>query len=43
MSKRCPDCHRLNDDGRIYCAFCGEPLRRAQGAGAVRPPGGRRR
>ena len=26
MSKRCPDCHRLNDDGRIYCAFCGEPL-----------------
>lgn len=26
MSKRCPDCHRLNDDERIYCAFCGEPL-----------------
>lgn len=26
MSKRCPDCHRLNDDDRIYCAFCGEPL-----------------
>lgn len=26
MSKRCPDCHRLNEDERIYCAFCGEPL-----------------
>ena len=26
MSKRCPDCRRLNDDERMYCSFCGEPL-----------------
>jgi len=26
MSKRCPDCGTINDDSRIYCAACGEPL-----------------
>jgi len=26
MSKRCPDCGSINDDSRIYCASCGEPL-----------------
>lgn len=26
MSKRCPDCRRLNDDDRMYCSYCGEPL-----------------
>lgn len=26
MSKRCPDCGTVNEDSRIYCAACGEPL-----------------
>ena len=26
MSKRCPDCGAVNEDSRIYCASCGEPL-----------------
>lgn len=26
MSKRCPDCGFSNEDHRIYCASCGEPL-----------------
>ena len=26
MSKRCPDCGFMNDDSRIYCSACGEPL-----------------
>ena len=26
MSKRCPDCGTVNEDSRIYCASCGEPL-----------------
>ena len=26
MSKRCPDCGFMNDDTRIYCGACGEPL-----------------
>lgn len=26
MSKRCPDCGFLNEDHRIYCGSCGEPL-----------------
>ena len=26
MSKRCPDCGFMNDDSRIYCGACGEPL-----------------
>lgn len=26
MSKRCPDCHRINEDSRIFCAYCGSTL-----------------
>lgn len=26
MSKRCPDCGFVNDDSRLYCGSCGEPL-----------------
>lgn len=26
MPKRCPDCGAVNEDSRIYCASCGEPL-----------------
>lgn len=26
MSKRCPDCGAVNDDSRLYCGHCGEPL-----------------
>lgn len=26
MSKRCPDCGTVNEDSRIYCSACGEPL-----------------
>lgn len=26
MSKRCPSCGSSNDDSRIFCASCGEPL-----------------
>ena len=26
MSKRCPDCGFINEDSKIYCASCGEPL-----------------
>lgn len=26
MSKRCPDCGFSNEDHRIYCGSCGEPL-----------------
>ncbi len=26
MSKRCPDCGQVNEDSRIFCSTCGEPL-----------------
>lgn len=26
MSKRCPECHFVNDDSRIFCASCGATL-----------------
>lgn len=26
MSKRCPDCGFVNEDSKIYCGSCGEPL-----------------
>ena len=26
MSKRCPDCGFVNEDSKIYCSSCGEPL-----------------
>ena len=26
MSKRCPGCGQINDDSRIFCSACGEPL-----------------
>lgn len=26
MSKRCPECHRVNDDARIFCTYCGAAL-----------------
>ena len=26
MSKICPDCGNKNDDGRIFCSACGNPL-----------------
>lgn len=27
MSKRCPSCGQSNEDSRIFCSSCGEPLR----------------
>lgn len=26
MSKRCPDCHAINEDSRVFCSSCGSPL-----------------
>lgn len=26
MSKRCPSCGNINEDGRIFCSACGDPL-----------------
>lgn len=26
MSKRCPECHRVNEDTKIFCAYCGATL-----------------
>lgn len=26
MSKRCPECHRINEDIRIFCTYCGATL-----------------
>lgn len=26
MSKRCPDCHRINEDGHFFCVYCGGAL-----------------
>ena len=26
MSKRCPECHRVNEDAKIFCAYCGATL-----------------
>lgn len=26
MSKRCPECHRVNEDTRIFCTYCGATL-----------------
>ena len=26
MSKRCPECHRTNEDSRIFCSYCGATL-----------------
>ena len=26
MSKRCPECHRVNEDVRIFCTYCGAAL-----------------
>ena len=26
MSKRCPECHRINEDSRIFCTYCGATL-----------------
>lgn len=26
MSKRCPACGQTNEDSRIFCSACGEPL-----------------
>ena len=26
MSKRCPECHRVNEDSRIFCTYCGATL-----------------
>lgn len=26
MSKRCPDCGQINDDSRLFCSACGNPL-----------------
>lgn len=26
MSKRCPDCHAINEDSRVFCSSCGAPL-----------------
>ena len=26
MSKRCPECHHVNDDTRIFCSACGAAL-----------------
>lgn len=26
MSKRCPECHRTNEDTRTFCAYCGATL-----------------
>ena len=26
MSKRCPECHRVNEDARKFCGYCGATL-----------------
>lgn len=26
MSKRCPECHRINEDSRTFCGYCGATL-----------------
>ena len=26
MSKRCPECHRVNEDTKIFCGYCGATL-----------------
>lgn len=26
MSKRCPECRRVNEDSRIFCTYCGATL-----------------
>lgn len=26
MSKRCPECHRINEDSRVFCTYCGATL-----------------
>lgn len=26
MSKRCPECHRINEDSRAFCSYCGATL-----------------
>ena len=26
MSKRCPECHAVNEDSRVFCSSCGSPL-----------------
>lgn len=26
MSKRCPECHRVNEDTKIFCTYCGATL-----------------
>lgn len=26
MSKRCPECRNMNEDSRIFCAYCGATL-----------------
>ena len=26
MSKRCPECHRVNEDARTFCGYCGATL-----------------
>lgn len=26
MSKRCPECHRINEDSRTFCTYCGATL-----------------
>lgn len=26
MSKRCPECHKINEDSRSFCTYCGATL-----------------